>query len=187
MKTKICRTCNMTKELYKYTKHESNLDGYRLDCKECCRIKEKEKFKNFTPEQWAIHKKKRQEGYKRNKKRIVDYYTKNKEKLKEGKQKYNKTLRGKFMAWRSKAKQRGIDWQLTLEYIDAMPLVCYYTKQELTLEKNKSNTISLDRKDSLKGYTKDNVVFCTAIINIMKSDLTITEFLDNCRLVVKNN
>ena len=45
--------------------------------------------------------------------------------------------------------------------------------------KNKFN-ISIDRVDSTKDYTKDNVQLLGVIINIMKSDLTNYEFIDLC-------
>ena len=39
------------------------------------------------------------------------------------------------------------------------------------------NTLSIDRLDSSKGYTKDNVVLVTAIVNSMKNDLSENEFI----------
>jgi hypothetical protein len=185
MKNKKCRTCNKTKNLIEYHKHESNLDGYKLDCKECCRIKDRERFENFTPEEKKIYKERRKKNYQKNKETYIQYRLNNLDKIKQDKQKYNKTLHGKFVNWRISAKRRKIEWQLKIEDLDKMPLACYYTRQPLTLEKNKNNTISLDRMDSSKGYTKDNVVFCTATINTMKSDLSIKDFLDNCRMVIK--
>ena len=37
--------------------------------------------------------------------------------------------------------------------------------------------ISIDRKDSSKGYTKDNIQLVGAIINIMKNDIDEKDFL----------
>jgi len=39
------------------------------------------------------------------------------------------------------------------------------------------NSLSIDRIDSNKGYTKDNVVLVSAIVNTMKNDLSENEFL----------
>jgi hypothetical protein len=39
------------------------------------------------------------------------------------------------------------------------------------------NSLSIDRIDSDKGYTKDNVILVTAIVNTMKNDLSENEFL----------
>lgn len=51
-----------------------------------------------------------------------------------------------------------------------------YTKNSMEKYKNKT-TASIDRIDSLKGYTKDNVWFVHKHINIMKLDYTIKELL----------
>ena len=47
-------------------------------------------------------------------------------------------------------------------------------------------TASLDRRDSSKGYTKDNVQWVHKWINLMKSDFAETEFISYCEAVVKH-
>lgn len=37
-------------------------------------------------------------------------------------------------------------------------------------------SVSIERKDSSKGYTKENIVLCISAINTMKNDLTTEEF-----------
>lgn len=46
---------------------------------------------------------------------------------------------------------------------------------------------SLDRIDSNKGYTIDNVQWVHKIINMMKNKLSMNEFTEWCKLVAKNN
>lgn len=48
-------------------------------------------------------------------------------------------------------------------------------------------TASLDRINSSIGYTIDNVQWVHKKINMMKMDLSQEEFINYCRLVVKNN
>lgn len=48
-------------------------------------------------------------------------------------------------------------------------------------------TASLDRIDSRKTYTKDNIQWVHKDINCMKWDLTTTEFVNWCKLVAENN
>ena len=68
---------------------------------------------------------------------------------------------------------------------------CAYTGLELyfgkTARDEKYNrTASIDRIDSNKHYTKDNIQWVHKIVNIMKNDLTEDEFLNFCKLIVKN-
>lgn len=66
---------------------------------------------------------------------------------------------------------------------------CFYTGLEMTLgsygvehKKNKL-VVSVDRKNSKIGYTKDNVVLCCWIINNMKQDLDIEDFKNFCKII----
>lgn len=50
-----------------------------------------------------------------------------------------------------------------------------------------NGTASLDRIDSTKGYTMDNVQWVHKRINVMKLDMSQEEFIEWCELVVSNN
>jgi hypothetical protein len=75
---------------------------------------------------------------------------------------------------------------LSFDDIKSMPLICAYTGMILTLEPRHTNTVSLDRIDSHKDYTKANVVFCCKGINFMKHKLSAKDFIDMCLLVAKH-
>ena len=47
--------------------------------------------------------------------------------------------------------------------------------------------ISIDRKDSNLGYTKDNIQLVGAIINRIKTDLPDNEFINLCKIVTEYN
>ena len=53
--------------------------------------------------------------------------------------------------------------------------------------KGKNQTASLDRIDSSKGYTKNNVQWLHKDINIMKRDFPEEKFLFLCKQIVKNH
>jgi hypothetical protein len=62
--------------------------------------------------------------------------------------------------------------------------LCFYTKLPLSFTKcDIKGTASVDRIDSNKGYTRDNIHFVHKDINRMKSDLTESRFLELCKLV----
>lgn len=48
-------------------------------------------------------------------------------------------------------------------------------------------TASLDRIDSSKGYTEDNVWWINKHVNIMKNVYELDYFLDICSLITKKN
>ncbi len=72
---------------------------------------------------------------------------------------------------------------------DSQKGICPYTGLVLELPttlkpfKNKLAKASLDRIDSLKGYTKDNVQFMSPYINFMKSNLSQSEFVRLLQLI----
>lgn len=55
--------------------------------------------------------------------------------------------------------------------------------------KNKSlkQSASIDRKDSLKNYTPDNIQWVHKTINLMKGQLTDSDFIEICKKVSENN
>jgi hypothetical protein len=73
---------------------------------------------------------------------------------------------------------------------EAQDGLCYYTGDRLILPPkavafhySKDYNISVDRKDSKLGYTKDNIVLCTSDANLAKQSLSIDDFISLCRRV----
>jgi hypothetical protein len=70
---------------------------------------------------------------------------------------------------------------------------CYYTGELMTIGRPLSengihnrnsadpNKMSIDRFDSTKGYTKDNIVFCCWFFNNRKGPVT----LDDCKIILQ--
>lgn len=56
-----------------------------------------------------------------------------------------------------------------------------------TLNGKVSTNISIDRVDSSIGYEEQNIQLVCRIVNIMKNDLSLNEFIGWCRLVEQNN
>jgi hypothetical protein len=99
-------------------------------------------------------------------------------------------------AAKDRAVKHKIQFDLTVEYIQQMLEACnwrcYYSGVRMNLEtgNGKGNfnhlKVSIDRIDSAKGYTANNIVLCCRIVNSMKSDLGVEEFLDWCKLIAAN-
>lgn len=106
---------------------------------------------------------------------------------------------------KQKARQRNIPWNLTTQdlynlYIEqnrkcalsGLDIKLYtYTKKTSTGKSRHINTSimtgSLDRMDSSKDYTLDNVQWVHKVINIMKNTLDVNDFTWFCKEVSKNN
>lgn len=103
------------------------------------------------------------------------------------------TIRSRFMNSRISARKRGISYDSDLRFEDLMDI---YNKQEgkcnITGEvleiggKKRSETLSLDRIDSFKGYTKDNIQFVCWAVNQMKNNLSEEELMIWCKRVINN-
>lgn len=96
------------------------------------------------------------------------------------------TLETRFSSLVCRAKRRNIPVEIDINFVKTLPLICQYTGDILTLEPNKRNTFSFDRVDSSKGYTKTNTVPCCEVINTMKTDLPLDQFLLICKKIVEH-
>ena len=92
------------------------------------------------------------------------------------------------------SKKRNLKFQITKEYMWSLFLKqnekCALTGVQLkfdSCQKNRDGNASLDRIDSTKGYTIDNIQWIHKIINIMKQDLTETEFINWCKLICERS
>lgn len=109
---------------------------------------------------------------------------------------YRGTLKGRlvsiFNSAKSRAKKKELDFNITPE--DLLELYyqqdgkCAITNLKMEFKtgpRHRANTfiVSLDRKNSEKGYTKDNIQFLCWQVNKMKSSLTEIEFIFWIRII----
>ena len=64
---------------------------------------------------------------------------------------------------------------------------CAHTNDVLSLEKDNNFSLSIDRIDSQKDYTVDNIQLITALANHMKNDYTNDDFISLCESVIKHH
>jgi hypothetical protein len=98
---------------------------------------------------------------------------------------------------KARAKRKGLKFDLTVEFLEQLLSeqggTCYLTNQPLTpsvggggLRSTGANVATVDRLNSLEGYTRDNVKLCSYIANTAKNRFTLEEFLMFCKQVVEN-
>ena len=173
---KKCTKCHQIKPLTEFKERGGNDKYSKLKRGECdnCDIKRYERYrgKNFE---------------KIKESRLKKYYSLSVAERTAPTKNFYQTWQGKYSMWTCNARRRNIKWNLSLEFLKSIPLVCYYTGIKLTLKSNLENSISLDRIDSSKEYTEDNVVFCCKDINRMKRDFDKNKFFTFCKLIVKHH
>lgn len=84
---------------------------------------------------------------------------------------------------KNNSKTLKIDYELDLEFIQDMLekqnyKCCYSGVKFKSSFNDKYYYPTIDRIDSRKGYTKDNVCICTFVVNRMKNDLDLYDFKD---------
>jgi len=92
------------------------------------------------------------------------------------------------------ARVRNLIFELTIEQIWDKFIIqdrkCALSGVELTFndcQKVRNGTASLDRIDSSKGYTIDNVQWVHKDVNIMKQDMKEKDFLNWCKIINERN
>ncbi len=96
-------------------------------------------------------------------------------------------LYNRFKRVRNGSKERDLKFSLKFKNIVDMYNnqngLCYYTGIKMSLEMGNDDVVSIDRIDSSKDYTLDNIVLCSAQINKMKLDLANDRFFNYCKLI----
>lgn len=112
--------------------------------------------------------------------------------VKRGKQ-YKGIFLTVFNKIKRQAKERGFEFNVTMKYVgdlfEKQGGKCALTGIELTLKKNtkdSSQTASLDRQDSTKGYIEGNLCWVHKRINKLKSNFDQEEFLNLCEKVTNH-
>lgn len=83
--------------------------------------------------------------------------------------------------------RRGYACDLTLDFLldllEKQEGKCYYTGIPMVTTKRSPYIVSVDRKDSSRGYERDNVVLACWRANKMKQEFSVQDFVETCKLV----
>jgi hypothetical protein len=163
---KTCKDCGKTSEETVFGTHKRAIkNGVVYDQKSTCKSCESARAKRYRQ----------------------DYP----DRIAESKNRYHEKHHGtikhhvqeKIATWR---KASNVPSNLTVEYLielyDQQDGYCFYSGEEMIFGwvdgKIHHNSLSLDKLDPAKGYIKDNVVWCTYLINTMKQNMTDKRFYD---------
>jgi len=92
-----------------------------------------------------------------------------------------------------RSKMKNIPFEITnLDVIDLYKKQegkCHYSGIQMNIIpiKNNWNNLSIDRVDSSKGYTNDNIVLCCDSINTMKNQMGRDEFFEKIKQIYPHN
>lgn len=114
----------------------------------------------------------------------MSYYTENKEKLTKYyhlRRKDPEVRKGRLVSVAGRrARLKGLEFNLyakELEWPDYCPLLGIKLCYTNTIDGNRDNSPSIDRKDNTKGYTKENCWVISHKANVMKNNATLEEIL----------
>jgi len=162
-----CRTCRNIKELNEDNFLKRNTEnGWRGDCRICYNKKSRNK-QELSKRELVVGKKYR------------DKYKK------------EKPLETLLKVARGNAKRRYKEFSISIEDLKELWTLqnglCFYTNDKMLFKLGCIDSVSIDRVDSSKGYTKSNIVLCKYKVNVMKNDSSVEELLSFCKKVLSTN
>lgn len=109
-------------------------------------------------------------------KRVQKYVSKNKDKVYEYGKIYNRTISGKYRAYRNSAKKRNKSFLIDIETFEHIfNGSCRYCNEE--------NACGIDRVDNSVGYEEKNCVPCCKTCNYMKKTFSTDIFLAHVKKI----
>lgn len=192
---KICSKCKKEKSAKDFWKQSGTRDGLHSWCKDCKKQKSKtivyncidcgkeikrkkfkyqyREFKKICP-QCSIKRVLQKNGGRPCNYKGTDYYT--------GKD---------YTKWKSSAKKRKKGWFLTKKDLNKIyenqKGICALSGVKMETFSNSPYRISIDRIDSSKPYTVENVQFICSIVNVMKNKYPEDVFIEMCNKITEYN
>ena len=102
----------------------------------------------------------------------------------------DKIFKIRLLAAKKRALKKGLEFNIDIDFMhylwNTQKGLCNISKLPMTFifnNKHGKYNISIDRIDSTKGYTKDNTQLVCDIVNRMKLDLPMNEFVTLCKII----
>lgn len=170
---KTCTKCKILKEKTEFHKSGQTKDGLRSWCKLCLNKDSKAREPRYKGKrkQYLENTKEQRKQHKR------EFYSINRDKILSDNKAWRQTNTGRMHIYKRGAIKRGIKWMLSYEeFMEFWQKPCNYCGSLI-------DTIGIDRIDSLKDYSLDNIVPCCYQCNIMKLDYIQDEFLQKIKQI----
>jgi hypothetical protein len=212
VKYKICKLCNEELPIVNYWKHPNTKDGYFNKCKICAL---KVVDKTVTSKQKLLEKNiwicpgcnqeldLNSQNFHVSSSSISGYRNKCKCCVKNDRLSFSRMINKNDLDYflkevisgaKTRANRKKIKFGLTMEMLKSLwnkqNGKCAITGLPMThliLNGRISTNVSIDRIDSNKGYTADNIQLLCVAVNIMKSTMTLDELKSFCKLIIDNN
>lgn len=171
---KLCTECKQIKSSESFYKDSRKKNGLQSRCKQCQAKRDKnrtdkEKRKIQKHNWWIKNREKNLILRRKWRENNKDYFKKYHEKH-------------QFETYVKSSKDRKLLFDLTRQQFNEIVCKsCFYCGE---FSKGK-NYCGIDRIDSSKGYTIDNVVSCCTQCNYTKLDYTQQEYLEHCKKVTE--
>lgn len=156
--TKLCNCCNSDKSLFEFSKNARSKDGLQYRCKDC-----DNKYQAIRRKENYLEHREYDKKYQANKRKNFDY-----------------RLQMLINASKQRAKLKNREHSITVDDIKAIypadgccPI--FGMKLEFNNAGFRENSPSIDRIDSSKGYTTDNIQIISWKANRIKSYATVEE------------
>jgi len=88
---------------------------------------------------------------------------------------------------RARNHEMNVDRDYLKMMIGRSKMQCALSKLPLTFKKDHPYVVSVDRKNSNKGYMKGNIQIVASCVNTAKNALTKKQFVTMCKAVAENN
>lgn len=102
--------------------------------------------------------------------------------------KYRESLQGTLVVLLNSSRQRNKQLDFDIDFLKNLYKKqngkCFYSGIKMTFNAKSKYKISIDRLNSEKGYQKNNIVLCCWVVNDMKKNLNLQEFIKICKEIV---
>ncbi len=179
----FCSKCQTNKSPDEFSKNKHRPNGKSIYCKPCMAEVSKVIRKRNNTQRTEYNKKYRNENRKAYNQWERNYHDKNRQKHDLKSKKWRETEVGLFrtmhLSAKDRAKKKGIEYELSPTTIRAIYEIqlkkCALTGIDFVLSDSKEYKFrpfapSIDRKDSKKGYTYDNIQMVCVIVNKAKNE-----------------